>query len=245
MKEALRTAVSGTAAVGITGVLSPLVSLLTFVDEEAPDPVIFLWARSVLKATGVHSRCEGLENLPEGNFVLCVNHQSHFDALVLFTHIHRHMRFVAKQELKKIPIFGPALKRAGNVFVDRSSSGKDRSTLDHAVDAVRHRTSIVFFAEGTRSDDGVLRPFKKGAAVFAIEAQVPLVPAAVAGTHEILPKGKLAIRPRPAALVVGKPIDTTGLTIEARDELTVAAHAAVAECLRRAETLLPTAEGGP
>ncbi len=60
---------------------------------------------------------------------------------------------------------------------------------------MRERVSVVFFAEGTRSDDGVLRPFKKGAAVIAIEAQVPLVPAAVAGTHEILPKGTLAHSP--------------------------------------------------
>ena len=132
MKEVLRTVFAGSAAFGLTGALSPVVSLLTFVNEEAPDPVIHFWARSVLKATGVTTRCEGLENLPAGNFVLAVNHQSHFDGLVLFNHIHRHMRFVAKMELSKIPVFGAALKRAGNVFVDRSSSGKDRAVLDAA-----------------------------------------------------------------------------------------------------------------
>lgn len=238
MLELLRTALSGTAVVGITGTLSPVVSLLTLVNEEAPDPVIHFWARSVLKASGVTTRCEGLENLPSGNFVLVVNHQSHFDTLVLFTHIRRHLRFVAKQELSKIPVFGAALKRAGNVFVDRSSSGKDRAVLEAALDAVRNRVSIVFFAEGTRSDDGVLRAFKKGAAIFALEAQVPLVPAAVAGTHEILPKGTLAIRPRPAALVIGKPIETRGLTVDARDQLTDQAHKAVAECLSQANSML-------
>ncbi|MFT3839207.1 MAG: lysophospholipid acyltransferase family protein [Myxococcaceae bacterium] len=238
MLELLRTALSGTAVVGITGTLSPVVSLLTLVNEEAPDPVIHFWARSVLKASGVNTQCAGLENLPSGNFVLVVNHQSHFDTLVLFTHIRRHLRFVAKQELSKIPVFGAALKRAGNVFVDRSSSGKDRATLDAALDAVRNRVSIVFFAEGTRSDDGVLRAFKKGAAIFAIEAQVPLVPAAVAGTHEILPKGTLAIRPRPAALVIGQPIETRGLTVDARDQLTDQAHKAVSECLSQANSML-------
>ncbi len=238
MLEKLRTALSGTAVIGLTGTGSVIVSLLTLVNEEAPDPVIHLWARGVLKASGVTTRCEGLENLPAGNFVLVVNHQSHFDTLVLFNHIRRHMRFVAKMELQKIPVFGPALKRAGNVFVDRSSSGKDRAVLDAAIDAVRNRVSIVFFAEGTRSDDGVLRPFKKGAAVFAIEAQVPMVPAAVAGTHEILPKGTLAIRPRPASLVIGKPIETAGLTLDARDQLTEQAHAEVARCLERANQLL-------
>jgi 1-acyl-sn-glycerol-3-phosphate acyltransferase len=238
MLEALRTAFAGSAVVGITGALSPVVSLLSLVNEEAPDPVIHFWARSVLRAAGVRSMCVGLENLPPGNFVLVVNHQSHFDALVLFTHIRRHLRYVAKKELLKIPVFGPALKRAGNVFVDRSSSGKDRATLEEAIEAVRNRVSIVFFAEGTRSDDGVLRPFKKGAAIFAIEAQVPLVPAAVGGTHEILPKGTVAIRPKPASLVIGKPLDTTGMNVEQRDELTDRAHKAVAECLERANQML-------
>jgi 1-acyl-sn-glycerol-3-phosphate acyltransferase len=238
MLEMLRTALSGTAVIGLTGTLSPVVSLLTLVNEEAPDPVIHFWARSVLKASGVTTQCEGLENLPPGNFVLVVNHQSHFDTLVLFTHIRRHLRFVAKMELSKIPVFGAALKRAGNVFVDRSSSGKDRAVLEAAVDAVRNRVSIVFFAEGTRSDDGVLRPFKKGAAIFAIEAGVPLVPAAVGGTHEILPKGTMAIRPRPASLVIGKPIETAGLSVDARDALTDQAHAEVARCLERANQLI-------
>src|SRR5581483_10544480 len=127
----------------------------------------FFWASSMLRVAGVRTAAAGLERLPAGNFVLAVNHQSHFDALVLFKHIHRHMRFVAKAELAKIPVFGYALKRAGNVFVDRSGGTRDKKKLNTAVERVRDKTSIVFFAEGTRSEDGVLKPFKKGAAIFA------------------------------------------------------------------------------
>src|SRR3954466_6124063 len=201
MRQILRTLFAGSAAVGITGTLSPIVSALSLVGEEAMDPVLNIWARSILRASGVRTQARGLENLPAGNFVLAVNHQSHFDALVLFAHIRRHMRFIAKQQLRRIPIFGYALARAGNVFVDRTGSDADKTKLKDSVRAVQERVSIVFFAEGTRAKDGKLQPFKKGAAVLAIEAGVPLVPAALAGTHAILPSGTIAIHPQPAALV--------------------------------------------
>ncbi len=240
--ELLRTAFSGAAAVGITGTLSPIVSALSFVDERAPDTAIFVWADSILRTSGVRTECRGLENLPPGNFVLCANHQSNFDALVLFRHIRRHFRYVAKAQLLRIPVFGPALRRAGNIFVDRTGGDGDKQKLREAAQAVRERVSVVFFAEGTRSDDGVLRPFKKGAAVMAIEAQVPLIPVAIAGTHRILEKGSKAIRPRPSALIIGKPLDTTGLTADDREALTQRAHDEVAKLLAEGDALVAEME---
>jgi 1-acyl-sn-glycerol-3-phosphate acyltransferase len=243
VKQLMRTLFAGSAAVGITGALSPVVSALSLVGEESMDPVLNLWARTILAASGVRHQARGLEKLPPGNFVLAVNHQSHFDALILFAHIRRHMRFIAKQQLRQIPVFGYALARAGNVFVDRTGSDSDKSKLKDSVRAVRERVSIVFFAEGTRSKDGKLAAFKKGAAVLAIEAGVPLVPAALAGTHDILPSGKIAIQARPAALVIGEPLLTTGLTLENRDSLTEQAHARVAQALTEAEALVEQLRG--
>ncbi|MDP2276055.1 MAG: lysophospholipid acyltransferase family protein [Archangium sp.] len=240
--ELLRSAFSGAAAVGITGAMSSVVSALSFLDERAPDRAIFVWADSILKASGVRTECRGLENLPPGNFVLCVNHQSNFDALVLFRHIRRHMRYVAKAQLLKVPVFGPALRRAGNIFVDRTGGAGDREKLMDAAAAVRDRVSVVFFAEGTRSDDGILRPFKKGAAAMAIEAGVPLIPAALAGTHRILEKGSVIIRPRPSALLIGEPIPTKGLTADDREALTQKAHAVVAALLEQGNQLVTEME---
>ncbi|MBL8909192.1 MAG: 1-acyl-sn-glycerol-3-phosphate acyltransferase [Archangium sp.] len=242
MKDKLRSAFGSVAAVSITGVLSPVVSALSMIDERAPDRALHLWADSILKASGVRTEVRGLENLPPGNFVLCVNHQSHFDALVLFRHIRRHMRYVAKAQLRKIPVFGWALQRAGNIFVDRSGGEKDKNKLNEAAQAVRERVSVVFFAEGTRSEDGILRPFKKGAAIMALDAQVPLVPAAVAGTHRILEKGSLAVHPRPSALIIGEPIQTKGLTMDARDDVTQRAHTAVAKLLEEGNRLVAEME---
>jgi 1-acyl-sn-glycerol-3-phosphate acyltransferase len=234
----VRTLVAGTSMVGLTGALSPLVSALSLLDERAPDPLLHLWADTVLRVSGVETVARGLEHLPAGNFVLCANHQSNFDVLVLFRHLRRHLRFVAKAQLRRVPVFGYALERAGNIFVDRQGTAADRERLQDAVRAVRERVSVVFFAEGTRSEDGLLRPFKKGAAVMALEAQVPLVPVAVAGTHRILEKGSVIIHPRPAALVVGPPIATAGRSVADRDEVTELAHAAVARLLDEANALV-------
>ena len=243
MKQLLRTLFAGSAAVGVTGTLSVVVTALSAVGEEAMDPVLNVWARSILATSGVRHEARGLSNLPPGNFVLAVNHQSHFDSLLLFAHIRRHMRFIAKKQLRKIPVFGYALARAGNVFVDRTGSDADKSKLKDSVRAVRERVSIVFFAEGTRSMDGKLAPFKKGAAVLAIEAGVPLVPAAVAGTYDILPSGTISIRATPAALVIGEPLPTAGLTLADRDTLTEQCHARVARCLAEAEELVEGLKG--
>jgi 1-acyl-sn-glycerol-3-phosphate acyltransferase len=234
----LRTLFAGASSIGITGALSPVVTVCSFISDDATDQTIFLWANSILKASGVHTQVRGLENLPSGNFVLCVNHQSNFDALILFRHIRRHFRYVAKASLRKLPVFGYALHRAGNIFIDRNGSRSDRSKMQEAVKAVQTKVSVVFFAEGTRSEDGQLRAFKKGAAIMALEAQVPLIPVAIAGAHEILPKGGFAIRAHPAALIIGKPILTTGKTVDDKDSLTEEAHAAVAKLLSEGNELV-------
>lgn len=245
MNKALRTLLAGGATVGLTGVSSAAVAFLSLVDAKAADPIVFFWADSVLKASGVRSVARGVERLPLGNFVLAVNHQSNFDVMVIFRHIHRHMRFVAKAQLRRVPVFGYAAEKAGNIFVDRDGGSGDKSKLHEAVAKVREQTSVCFFAEGTRSDDGQLRPFKKGAAIMALEAQVPLVPAAVAGTHRILEKGSAIIHARPAALVVGEPISTAGLTVDARESLTQRAHDEVAKLLAQANQLVAELEASP
>jgi 1-acyl-sn-glycerol-3-phosphate acyltransferase len=236
--------VAAYTAVGSSAVVGPVVIALSGNPERA-DAVIRGWCKAVIGATGALEDVGGLENLPTGTCVLVCNHQSNFDAPFVFLRLPKHIRFVAKQELYRIPIFGAAVKAMGNIRVERTGSEGDRRRIEAAIDQVRTRTSILFFAEGTRSIDGKLRAFKKGAAILAIDAQVPLVPVAVAGAHEITPKGGLWVRSgRPLVLRVGKPIPTTGLTRDDRDTLTEQAHDAVAVLLedgnRRVQEMLTT-----
>jgi 1-acyl-sn-glycerol-3-phosphate acyltransferase len=241
MKRLIRSAAASVASFVLTATTSSLVTPLSFIDEEAPNPVLHLWGELMMRAAGVESQAWGLEHLPQGHFVLAVNHQSHFDAPLIFKHIRRHMRFVAKAQLRRIPVFGYALERAGNIIVDRSSSGADASKLRAAAQRVKDKVSVVFFAEGTRSDSGELLRFKKGAAALAIAAQVPLVPAAIAGTYAILRKGSLLVRPSPAILNIGKPFNTDRLDDSHRDDLTNRAHASVSTLLAQANAHLSAA----
>jgi len=243
VSELLHT-VATYAAVGSSAVVGPVVIALSPGHPERADPVIRGWCNAVLAAAGVREDVQGVENLPAGTCVLVCNHQSNVDAPFVFARLPKHIRFVAKKELYRIPIFGAAVKAMGNIRVERTGgSDADRDAIRSAVEQVRTRTSILFFAEGTRSTDGKLRPFKKGAAILAIDAQVPIVPVAVAGAHEITPKGGLWVHSgRPLVLRVGKPIPTAGLTRDDRDSLTQQAHDAVAVLLaegnRRVQEML-------
>ena len=235
------------AAVGSSALVGPVVIALSFSRgrPERADPVIRGWCNAVLGAAGVREDVGGLENLPPGTCVLVCNHQSNFDAPFVFARLPKHIRFVAKQELYRIPVFGAAVKAMGNIRVERTGTEGDRQRIEAAIEQVRTTTSILFFAEGTRSTDGKLRAFKKGAAILAIDAQVPLVPVAVSGAHQITPKGGLWVHSgRPLVLRVGKPIPTAGLTRDDRDTLTKQAHDAVAVLLeegnRRVQEMLTT-----
>ncbi len=237
----VRTLLTFGSVLFLTVLLAPVVSLLSLGDPRWGDPILRFWAKSILSAAAVRVEAQGLENLPPESCVLVANHQSNFDVLVILAQIPRHLRFVAKTELYRIPLFGMALRATGNIEVDRSGGERDRKKLEQAIAAVRERVSILFFAEGTRSASGALMPFKKGAALLAVQAQVPLVPIAVAGTREILPKKSIWIRGgRRALLKVGKPLSTVGLTIEDRDRLTQLAQNEVQSLLSSSNAELGT-----
>jgi 1-acyl-sn-glycerol-3-phosphate acyltransferase len=231
VKVLLQTAFAGAAGLSITGALSPVVwGTAALRGPRAADPLLDVWAKSMLASAGVVTEAVGVEHVPEGHCVFVCNHQSHYDAFLIFKHVPKHIRYVAKRELARIPVFGHAIRSTGNIVVDRTGGSGDRDRLREAVKAVQERVSVMFFPEGTRSEDGVLRPFKKGAAMLAIQAGVPVVPMAVSGTRLILPKGGRSVRwGQKATLVVGKPLSPVGLQPQDRDAFTQRLQGAVSE----------------
>ena len=178
------------------------------------------WAREVLWASGVKVRTRGMEHVPDGQPVVYVgNHQSFFDIMTIMSTVPGTVRFVAKKELAKIPVFGRALTSLGHILIDRQNLTRAFDAYEKAAVAVREGMSAVVFAEGTRSRTGEFLPFKKGPFVFAIASRVPVVPFYCAGTFTILPKGKMVVRPRPVTLLFGEPIPTEGLTYDDREAL--------------------------
>ena len=162
----------------------------------ACDRAARVWARTMLRAANVHVTLEGAENLRRAEPQIVVsNHQSWFDVFALAAHLPVRYRFVAKKELGSIPIFGRAWKSCGHVSVDRGNREAAIEALDQAWREVHQdKLTMVLFPEGTRSPDGRMQPFKKGAFVLAVQGQVPLVPVAVVGSRDIMPKGAWKVR---------------------------------------------------
>lgn len=179
------------------------------------------WARAIIRAAGVRIRFEGLENLrTDAPQIVVANHQSWFDVFALAAELPVRYRFVAKKELGEIPVFGKAWMSCGHVSVDRGNREAAIEALDQAWREVHEdRLTMILFPEGTRSPDGRLKDFKKGAFVLAVQGQVPLVPMAVTGSRAIMGKGDLRIRSGEILIRVGDPIPTKGSTIRDRNRL--------------------------
>jgi 1-acyl-sn-glycerol-3-phosphate acyltransferase len=178
------------------------------------------WGRSILAVSGVRVRVVGRERIgPAAAFICMSNHQSNFDIPVLLGFLPLPFRWLAKAELFKIPIFGRAMRGAGYIPIDRSDRPAAIASLRQAAAAVRSGVSVVIFPEGTRSPDGTLRPFKKGGFVMAIEAGVPIVPVALRGTFDIMPKGRLLIRPAEVFMEIGAPIAVTEYDVHTKEAL--------------------------
>ena len=186
------------------------------------------YARALLRINRVSVRSEGLERLHgAGPRVYVVNHQSWFDVLAAVDVLPGSIRFLAKRALGRVPLFGPALRAAGHIEIDRHNHGAALAAYEIAARGLERGLSAVVFAEGTRSRDARLHPLKKGPFVLAILAQVPVVPVFVEGGNTILPKGSLHPRPGSMVVHVGYPIPTVGLTYEDRDNLSARARAAL------------------
>jgi 1-acyl-sn-glycerol-3-phosphate acyltransferase len=215
----------------LSTIVCGLVSL--FASGESMIKTARVWARSLLAIAGVRVKVEGLEKLtPGASYVFASNHLSYMDTPVILANIPADFRFMAKDGLFKIPLLGTHLGQAGHIPVPRGDPRAAVKTLTLAADTIRNRNiSLLIFPEGGRSHDGVLQPFKDGAAYIAIKAGVPIVPLAISGTHEILAMHSATFHRGNVILRIGDPIPTTGLTLHDRKSLTETAREKVVSML--------------
>lgn len=221
----------------LTGFVSIVAIFMVGVLRRSAVEVQFLprgLGRAIALLSGVCVNMTGAERLTPGrSYIFAANHQSQFDIFALQGYLGFDFRWMAKLELFKIPIFGPAMRMAGYIPVDRAHGRKAIKSLDEAAARIAGGTSVLIFPEGTRSPDGRLLPFKAGAMVLAIKAGVPLVPVAIVGTHQILPKGKLLFKPGRVEIRVGEPIETRNYSLKQKQELAELLQEKVAELQAR------------
>jgi len=178
------------------------------------------WAWVMLKVTGVRPEIRGREKIRPGqSYIIISNHQSHFDILALVIRLGIQFRWIIKKELRAIPLFGFALYKSKNIFIDRTDRDKAVQSIRDGIRRLPPGVSVLFFAEGTRSPDGAIQPFKKGGFTTAVESGLPILPVTVNGSRKILPKGDLAFKRGPIEVVVGDPVDTQGYAHDTLEEL--------------------------
>ena len=211
----IRTLFVGLVAVIATAIFGPTVIVARLLRiPPGPDSIyarcIRNWARWVDWAAGVRVEVHGAEYLrqPHG-LVVSANHVSWFDIFPLASVV-PWCSFVAKSELRRIPLFGFAAEAAGIVFLDRENRKQAFESYKIAATEVRRGKSIVVCPEGTRGNDYHLRPFKKGLFVLAIASEAPIVPTVVYGAREVMPKGSFRIRPGVVHLHFLEPVLTAG-----------------------------------
>ena len=186
--------------------------LMTMRLRRAGEATIQFWSRAFLLVPPLHYTVTGLDNVKsDTQYFFLANHLSNFD-VPLFRAIPTPIRYLAKKELYKIPVFAQALNVAGIVKIDRGAGASSYAAINEGVaNAKANGYSLIVFPEGTRSRDGELHPFKKGAFRMAISTGLPVIPVTVNGTWEVWPPGSKLFYRGDANVVIHEPIETAHL----------------------------------
>ena len=189
--------------------------------RRAGEAIIQLWSRAFLLVPPMGYTVSGAHHVEPGTqYFFLSNHLSNFDVPLLFRAIPTPIRYLAKKELYKIPVFAQALKVGGIVKIDRGAGASSYASINEGVARAKENGySLIVFPEGTRSRDGELHPFKKGAFRMAIATQLPVVPVTVNGTGEVWPPGSKLFYRGQASVVIHEPIPTAGMTVQDIDAL--------------------------
>jgi 1-acyl-sn-glycerol-3-phosphate acyltransferase len=179
-----------------------------------------LWGKTALLANRVKVRVEGMEHLNgRGPYVFMSNHQGFYDIFALLGHLPYQFRWLAKKELFSVPFLGWTMAAVGYISIDRGGTRDTVGAMNEAAQKIRDGMSVVIFPEGSRSPDGTIQPFKKGGFTLAIKSKVPIVPIAISGSREIMPKDSLAAAPGEIRMVVGHPIEIQHYSLKDRESL--------------------------
>jgi len=214
-------------------VVGPPLLLYSLVTKHI-DPLYWGALNGVLfftRAVGVRVQVKGKERIPQRTCLFAANHTSSADAPAVVGAIPRRIAVLLKASLFKWPIVGQAFTLAQFIPVDRKNRESAIVSVEKATAALRAGQSFLIYPEGTRSPDGRLQQFKKGAVVMAINAGVPIVPMACSGAHRIMEKHSLVIHPGEMVVEFLEPIEASAYSLDERNALNERVRAALAAAL--------------
>ena len=181
-----------------------------------------IWGKTLSFIFNIKLIVIGRENLlNESNYIFVPNHASLIDIPLLLIAVNRYTVFIAKHELRKIPIFKSILDKAGFIFVNRKDNDSSINSINNLINDIKITPrSVGIFAEGTRTKDGHLQMFKKGAAIFGINTNLPIVPVAISGTYKWSLKSLLNFKKSVVTIEFAEPIQTENFSYNERKKLT-------------------------
>lgn len=219
-----------------------VISLLGFGDLGSRTLAV-LWARLNSIVLRMQVTVEGRDNIkPRQSYVLVANHESALDILLIYGYLPIELKWVMKKELRRVPIIGGACAAMGHILIDRSNSTQAVESIQNASAKLTQGMSVMFFPEGTRSRDGTILPFKKGAFRLAVDLSIPVLPITIEGTGNMLPTGTLDWRPGHVTLRVHPALQTAELTSHDVAELSSKAESMIRRQPANKDNLTTTEE---
>jgi 1-acyl-sn-glycerol-3-phosphate acyltransferase len=191
-----------------------------------------LWSRIILGVPGVKLEVVQRAPLdPRRPSIVMANHASMIDIWAVFVAVPVPFRFIAKKQLGAIPLFGWAMRAGRFIFIDRQNAASARRRIEEAARRIKSGQSVVIFPEGTRTRDGRLNAFKKGGFHLALDSGADIVPVAIHGSRDLMPRGSALIRSGTVRVEIGEPIPTEGLRPSDREALAARVRDKIAEML--------------
>jgi len=212
--------------------LASLISMLGF-PNWASRNIMVRWTHLNTFVSMVSVDVEGKDKAsPDQSYVIAANHQSLYDIYALYGYTGIDGKWVAKKELRAIPFLGFAIEKLGHIVIDRSNPEAAIQSINDAKSRIQNGISVIFFPEGTRSRDGNLLPFKKGAFKLAIDLQLPILPISIHGSRDILPSDTMDLSPGRITMKFHDPIATEGLSDDDLDDLSSRTRKVLQEALQ-------------
>ena len=171
-------------------------------------------SQKLIKLSDSTVNVHGLENIPEGPVLFVSNHQSNMDIAIICGFIDKPKGFIAKKELKKLPLINKWITLAGSIYLDRENPRKSMEGILEGIKTLKNGHSLVVFPEGTRSRGDKMGKFKSGSFKLATKSKVPIVPLTIDGTYRVMEANKILIKPSNINFYVHKPIYTDKLSKE-------------------------------
>lgn len=204
LKARLRFALT---AVSFAGWVTTLASLSAVVDARRIHSLMRIAGRCVVMVAGIRLGVRGVEHLPsDGRFLLVCNHINMFDPMIVYAIVPRHIIAIEKASHFKWPLYGPMIRRWGNLPVDRRDPAQSRESLQRAVELLQAGTPVFIFPEGTRARSGRLGAFHKGGFRLALDARVPLIPVVFKGADRIFREGTYEVHPGSEEVIILPPV---------------------------------------